>query len=91
MRPRQPRVEANVGYRTVGLLMNATYSARNRGPDSTTPLDKRRLSTAFVPAGGAMQAFSHRTTLEKNQESNDSPAPDVREDGWRKPSRPSRA
>jgi hypothetical protein len=54
--------------------------APDRGPDSTTPLDKRRLSVAFVPPGGAMQAFGHRKTLE-NHEANESPAPDKREDG----------
>jgi hypothetical protein len=47
--------------------MNATYSVRNSGPDSTTPLDKRRLFMAFVPARGEMQAFSHRQNLENNE------------------------
>jgi hypothetical protein len=47
--------------------MNAAHSARERRCDSTTLLDKRRLSTAFVPAGGEMQAFSHRQNLENNE------------------------
>jgi hypothetical protein len=62
------------------MLMKATCSVRNRGPDSTSPADKRRLSAAFVPAGGAMQAFIHRKNFENN-EANESPAPKQREDG----------
>jgi len=45
---------------------------------------------AFVAASGEMQAFNHRQNHENN-EVNESPAPKQREDGWRKPSRPSRA
>src|SRR5881394_1250276 len=78
MRSPQPRVEEQCRLPDSRMLMKATHYARESRRDSTTPADKRRLSTAVVPA--AMQAFSHRKTLE-NHEVNESPAPDKREDG----------